>query len=363
MKNPAQGERTLRTIRLDDEEISKLLGELDELDEDGLSAGRKCDRYRYRMKALVVHMQQPGSTTTMPYLVPTRNISETGLAFVHGGFVHDGTRCVAQLITTYGTWDNIPATVARCRYIKANIHEVAICFDRKIDPSIYCTDAVQTRVLLAEDDPATARLASFHLSQLNAVVDVAENGQQAVEKAMQNSYDMILMDIEMPVMNGIEAVKELRSKGYSGTIVAATGRTQPEDQEAFVAAGCDKYFPKPFTREQLNTLLQSLREEPLFSTFYNDPSMVEIVDAFVQELPAKIRAIEAALTKEDTKALESYVRTLKGEGTGYGFEIISETAARVEKALLGGTPLAEIKRDLQGLMKLCLQARSCIRIT
>jgi len=248
--------------------------------------------------------------------------------------------------------------VVRSRYITGSIHEVCVRFDRRVDPSAYSPAAVRSRVLLAEDDEAAVRLATFHLQHLNAEVDVAENGRVAVDKASQNVYDVILMDIEMPIMDGFEAVRELRRRGYSGTIVAATAMTQPGDEQRCLDAGCDRYIGKPYTRDDLGELLLSLHQEPLISTFYNDPAMVDMINAYVETLPTKVRALEEALTKCDLKRLESIARGLKAEGTGYGFEVITEAATKIESALIQGVTLDAIRKDVMGLMKLCMQART-----
>lgn len=357
MAGPQAGERSVRTIHLSEERIAELLKRLDEESGD-VAADRRKPRYRYRMKGLLVHMQQPGSSLSIPYLVPTRNISAEGLSFLHGGFVHVGTRCVAQLITSYGTWDNVPATVVRCRYVEGNIHEVAIRFDRLIDPSIYCPDAVHTRVLVADDDPCMSKLAALHLQQLNAVVDTASNGKEAVEKAVKERYDLILMDMDMPVMDGFTAAAELRKRGYTGTIVAATAMTQPEDEKKCLEAGCDRYLAKPYTRDQLETLLASLRKEPIFSTLNDDPTMSEMIDTFVSGLPNRVRKIEEAVKKQDKEQLIRLARTLKGEGTGFGFEVITEAAAKLESALLSEASQAEVESCARALVSLCSQARS-----
>ena len=357
MDGALSSDRTVRTIRLDDDRIAKIL---DTMDSASAKPGsdRKNQRYSYRKKAVVLHMQQPGSTITVPYLVPTRNISERGLSVLHGGFVHNGTRCVAQLITTYGTWDDVPASVLSCRYIEGNIHEVSLRFDRQIDPSVYCSAAVHSRVLLVEDDPAVARLATFQLQQMNAAVELAENGQIAVDKAMRTAYDLILMDMEMPVMDGFEAVRQLRAKGYTGTIIAATALTQPLDSQRCLDAGCDKYITKPYKQGVLTGILQSLRDEPLISNFHTDPSMTDIIDAYVRELPSKVRAIEETMVENDAKRLETIIRALKAEGASYGFGVITEAAEEIETALIHGTEISALKKDIASLLKLCLQARS-----
>lgn len=357
MEQAANQERIIRTIRLDDERIGQMLDSLDE-STDHKEANRRPPRYRYRIKALVVHMQQPGFSTPVPYLVPSRNISANGLSFLHGGFVHPGTRCLVQLITSYGTWTNAVGTATRCRYVEANVHEVALTFDEEVDPAVYCTDAVKTRVLVVDDEPSIARIVTFHLEQLNAEVDHAENGQVAVEKASASAYDLILMDMDMPVMNGFDAVRALREKGYSGTIAAATGLTQESDRQDCLDAGCDRYLPKPYARADLASMLDSLREEPLFSSFHDAPAMRTLIRSFVSELPPKMHAIEEARRSSDTDKLRGIVRVLKGEGSAYGFEIITDFAEQVETSLIDGASFADVRTQLDRLNKACLQARA-----
>ncbi len=352
--------QVIRTIRLDDAHVTEILDRLES--EAALTAsasgGRAKTRYAYRRKGVVFHLQQPGSNSSVPYLAPTRDLSDDGISFLHGGFVHVGTRCAIQLITTHGTWNNVVGTVKVCTYLESNVHEVNVDFDQTIDLAEYCAEAVQSRVLLADDDPSIVQLAKFHLEQLNASVDHAENGEVAIEMAMNNTYDAILMDMDMPVLDGFEATKQLRSKGYSGLIIAATGMTGDEDRKRCLEAGCDRYLPKPFMREDLSQLLMSMREEPLYSTLADDPHMIGLIESFVVELPQRVRELEVALVSKDLKLVEQISRTLKSRGTSYGYEIITELAGIVETRLIAGDSIENTKPDIDKLLKMCAQARA-----
>ena len=347
----------VRTIRLNDEELARLLDMLDAV--HGPDGGkREAKRYEYRVPRLVVKMQQPGAGHLVTYIAPSRNISAGGLSFLHGGFVHMGTRCIAQLITPHGSWHDVSATVVTCRYVGASIHEVALKFDEQLDPAVYCTAAVRTRVLLVEDDPSTARLAIHYLEQLNGVVDQAQDGEKAVEMAMNAAYDLILMDMELPVMSGFDATRELRKRGYSGPIVAATAMTREEDQIRCREAGCDRFIGKPYARQELQALVDSLRDEPLYSSFHGDASMADLIITFVDDLRTQVRSLQATLAENDAGAFEQVIRVLKSQGKGYGFEVITDTAAVIEEELRGGAPLDELKGKVDDLVKLCTQARA-----
>ena len=101
------------------------------------------------------------------------------------------------------------------------------------------------RILLAEDDQMIARMISMRLELARHTVDTVENGKLAVEKALSNSYDAILMDMHMPEMDGHEAAQVLRDAGYSGLIVAVTASVMSRESEAAIKSGCDAYISKP----------------------------------------------------------------------------------------------------------------------
>lgn len=347
----------IRTIRLDDAAVAKILDTLDEEDAASGAVGTH-GRYRYRLKALILHIQQLGASETFHYLVPTRKLGAEDFSFLFGGFIHPGTRCMAQLITPHGTWNNAPGEIVRCRYISGNVHDITMHFDQAIDPSVYCAEAVDSRVLVVEDDPSEAKLLTFHLQKLNASVEVVPDGKQALDKVQEQAFDLILMDILMPVMDGMNAVAELRRRGYSGAIVATTSLTGAEDRDRCLAAGFDRYLAKPVTRQELSNVLGSLREEPLFSSLMDSPGMEPLIDEFVRGLPARIRILEEGVSHANVVEVQQMCRMLKAQGSGFGFDVITESAGKIEKSLLAGKGLDDVRADVALLIRLCMQARS-----
>ena len=116
------------------------------------------------------------------------------------------------------------------------------------------------RLLVVEDVPDVQRLMSAILSRMGLAADVAEDGRMACEKAMQSSaegrpYDLVLMDIQLPRMNGHEAARWLREQGWKGPIVALTAYALSGDREKCLAAGCDDYVAKPVTADSLREVL------------------------------------------------------------------------------------------------------------
>lgn len=351
----------VRTIRLDDAAVEEIMRKLDGAVSDAERDRRQSTRYQYNVKGCVIHLQPQGGGPPTSYLVPTRDISNTGMGFLHGSFIYPGSKCVVQLITMHGTWQNVPAEVVRCVYIVNGVHDIGVRFFEAIDASEFCAEAAPCRVLVVDDNPAILRLAETLLKSMNADIDKADSGEKAIELASANVYDVVLMDMDMPIVDGFEATKRLRAKGYSGTIVAATGMTQPGDKEKCLEAGCNSYIPKPFGREQLAALLRSLRQEPLLSSLAHDRTMLQLIDGFVRDLPMRIREIENAFAEDDNEALKSACRNLKGEAGSFGFEPISTAASEVETAVLEGKPKPEVKKPFSNLVRLCCQARASTR--
>lgn len=225
------------------------------------------------------------------------------------------------------------------------------------------------RVLLAEDGHDNQVLIRTFLTLAGATVTVVGDGQRAVDEAAAardagSPFDVILMDMQMPVLDGYGATSRLRQMGYSAPIVAITAHAMAGDRERCESAGCDDYLTKPVDRAQLTAIVARLLARPpaseseILSAFGDDDDMKEIVRQFVRDLPDRASALLRALQACDADTAGRMAHQLKGAAGGYGFPRITEAAAAVEQGVRDGIDASSLHSRAEDLARLCRRARA-----
>jgi CheY-like chemotaxis protein/HPt (histidine-containing phosphotransfer) domain-containing protein len=221
------------------------------------------------------------------------------------------------------------------------------------------------RVLLAEDNPDNQRLIGLHLQRLGVQCVVADNGTEAVRRALAEPFDLVLMDMQMPALDGADATRRLRAAGYRGPIVALTANALQEDVKRCEDAGCDAFLSKPIDRARFAaTVAQFLgaaqradapsEEPPLVSTLLaEEPELADLIQSFVAKLPSMVEDLAAAQRAQDWASLKAKAHDLKAVGGGYGFAPVSAIAAKIEFEVA--------KKDAHGAGELVEQLHGLIR--
>lgn len=351
-----QQDSARHTIRLADAQIEALLDRLDAESATAPNASETPKLFPYRNKTLRVELQPLGGSF-IRHLMIGRGINGNSIALLHGGFVHAQTPCTVNLISQYGSWDIVKGIVVDCRHVIGSVHELHIRFDRPIDAPLYSSAAHQPRILLVEDEPISASIAIHHLTSLNAQLTHVTDGQSAVEEARSGTYDLIVMDIEMPILDGLSATRQLREGGYSGKIAVVTSHTRDTSEEDCLKSGADYYIAKPYTVEDLANVLTNLSDEPLYSSMSHDPGMAPVINAFVESIPTRLQSLQAAIESGDRQKIETAARILKSEGGGCGFDPIAECADQLEQDASGTADASALGALAVELVRACRSAR------
>ena len=187
------------------------------------------------------------------------------------------------------------------------------------------------KVLVAEDTPSMQELARYFLSSVGIDVMVVENGEKAVSAAADDSFDMVLMDMQMPVMDGIEATMMLRKIGCDTPIIALTANVMQVHRDAFEEAGVNGFLAKPIDRQKLQrVLMQYLEEgEPLDVEEEEVGLSDELMQVFRTNIERQVEEIKQAHQTEDWAKIRSIAHAVKGTGSSYGYPGLTELGKEV----------------------------------
>ncbi|MFH1146893.1 MAG: response regulator [Pseudomonadota bacterium] len=227
----------------------------------------------------------------------------------------------------------------------------------------------QIRILIAEDNPVNQKVASAMLKKAGCETEIVDNGAKAVEAVFQSEYDLIFMDIQMPVMDGLEAVGAIRSleqtRGGHRTIIAMTAQALAEDRQRCIEAGMDDYISKPITEEGLRALLNkwaleknsTISAPPVLSPdkpagmpeavetapidtsaamerFGNDKKFfLELLGDFIGKTSEQIQAILQAIESSNAETVRREAHSIKGAARTLSADRLAGHAYSIE--LLG----------------------------
>ncbi|MHB0956300.1 MAG: PAS domain S-box protein [Pirellulaceae bacterium] len=257
---------------------------------------------------------------------------------------------------------------------------------RKIEdrPLADVCESLHGRVLLVEDVLEMTHLMRCTLAKTRLQLDLAENGIVAFQKAMASKaagkpYDLILMDIRMPLMNGYDATRRLRENGWEGPIVALTAHSMCGDREQCLAVGCNDYLSKPVSQTAFFRVLErylsqttaaskeAMAHEPstghsgedrLFDGLLDDATVKQLVDEYADALSEKVEAIEKAFVAVDLELLAELAHELKGVAGMYGFWRVSERAFSLKQLAAKSDDAKQLEAAVSELTKLCREAAS-----
>ena len=236
---------------------------------------------------------------------------------------------------------------------------------QKVRPSAARSPARGThrrlRVLVAEDNPVNQELVLHLLERRGHSAIVAENGKQAIAALEKHKFDLVVMDVQMPEMGGIEATEEIRRKEKSNgghiPIFAMTAHAMPGDRERCLAAGMDGYIPKPIDPKLFTQVIETgalppsetavgghtkpadqmktegaIDAEKLLARFDGNRKLLgSLIGTFQHDCPKMMAKIRGGLSARDPRALAEAAHALKGSVGNFGPSSAFETAREIEK--------------------------------
>jgi CheY-like chemotaxis protein/HPt (histidine-containing phosphotransfer) domain-containing protein len=202
-------------------------------------------------------------------------------------------------------------------------------------------------ILLAEDSPDNCTITMAYLEDTPYRVDIAETGAIACEKFIAGHYDLVLMDRQMPIMDGLTATRTIRAWEHANgrpptPIIALTASALKRDREMCLAAGCTAFLTKPIKQE---VLLQAIKERSIVAPRSSkessrkdtilvraNPKFADMIPVFLQNCRQNVVAMLDALDRGDFETVEILGHGMRGAGGSYGFQPITDIGTALEQA-------------------------------
>jgi PAS domain S-box-containing protein len=223
------------------------------------------------------------------------------------------------------------------------------------------------RLLVAEDNAVNSQLALAMLAKLGYEADVVENGREVLDALERGMYDVVLMDVQMPELDGLEATRRIRERfgaGHGPTIIAMTANAMEGDREECLAAGMDDYLSKPIRVDELSGALARCRPvraeealdhaalEALVSSLGGGEeardAVRELVDTFLEDADTQMATLRGAVERGDADTARRAAHTLKSNGATFGAGPFAELCRKLEELGRAG--------DLDGAPELLARA-------
>lgn len=199
-------------------------------------------------------------------------------------------------------------------------------------------DYQKLKILVAEDNPDNQLLIQVLLKKLGIQAVVVENGHKAVERVLLESFDLVLMDMQMPEMGGEEATALIRHAGIDLPIVALTANVMSEDQNRYLKAGCQAVLSKPIVQKDFLALIRkychtaSSLDEQLERQLAADPVIIQLKKDFKLALPGMLKDFRLWLSCNNWQRLQYEAHSVKGSAGSMGYPQLTALMSKIELA-------------------------------
>jgi signal transduction histidine kinase/CheY-like chemotaxis protein len=200
---------------------------------------------------------------------------------------------------------------------------------------------VGNRVLLADDHPNNRELICILLKRMNITVTAVENGTQVLETIFYQKFDLILLDIHMPQMDGTEALKQIRAAGNDTPVIALTANNMKHEIEHYIRMGFSDHLAKPISRHHfISKLCLYLNKQGEIDNPIQHGDMLRLITDYQQNLRKQVVNLEKALEQRDLTVISEISHKIRGAAGSFGFDIIAQKFADIEHCALQDDEIA-----------------------
>ncbi len=224
---------------------------------------------------------------------------------------------------------------------------------------------INAHVLCVDDNPANLKLIKTLVLDHVTEVTTAENGEQAISQASENIFDLILMDIQMPIIDGLQATEAIRkdSKNTTTPIIAVTAHADAQEQQKIISYGIEEIITKPISEARISKMLYSWLNKPnvantdslnwalALKQANNKPELAkDMILMLLDSLAQASHAIEANLQNDDASSLIEVVHKLHGASCYAGTEQLQKICRQLEQSLKAGRTINQLEPEILELL-------------
>jgi CheY-like chemotaxis protein len=342
---------------------------------------RMASRFEYR-SASVPLVLSPAGGSPMAVAVVARNISRSGLGFLHSAFMHPGTPVIALLRHLKGNDVQVAGKISRCRHVERHIHELGMKFERDIDVrqfvpldhlgqqfSLENVEAARLsgRVLLVADFEFDREIIAFMLADTGIDLVKTRTILEGLRHVKSEPVDLILADYDLGVGTGLDLLKQIRGAGLMTPVVIVSSDASTAARQAIRSAQPDAFLSKPITRAALMaaiaefTVIGAARRAAttdVTTTLAPDSPLIPLATKFAADLESIANDLATLIERGATDDYLRLATRIAGTASALGYAPLTQVAeiairavnaaASIEESAVAASSLVSACRKVQG---------------
>lgn len=261
----------------------------------------------------------------------------------------------------------MPYVAAANKQVMINQSQADAVLSQRSEPTLEIPH-LAGHILCADDNEDNRQLVAYLVAKTGAKLSLVDDGQQALDLAANNDFDLVLMDMQMPEMDGLQATKLLKQRNFQAPIIMLTANVDLNSKNKMLAAGITAHFPKPIDSKRFYLMLskylghaQDLEANfgagsgnvPIVDKSNTTPEFAQLIENYRLSFKDKLAVIKEAIEQKNWAQVGSLMHKLKGSAGSYGFQELSDLAILAEQYIDSGKShdAKEILNTLQQRMQ------------